>query len=115
MRTSTSTEDQDDRVQNFTPQGDATPAATNGRMTKAYRPSERRGWRAILIRQSTFDQLKDLMRAQDRSKKTLDLAGLADGFIGHMLSDPLLAEAGTAEGRNRKRDEILAAANEWAD
>jgi hypothetical protein len=115
MHTHTDPRDQDDLVQNAKSQWDAAPATTNGRTTKAVKSSERRGWKAILIRQTTFDELKELMRAQDRSKKTLDLAGLADGLIGHMLSDPLLAEAGTAEGRNRKRDEILAAANEWAD
>lgn len=105
----------DDIVQISKSQWENTPVTTIGRTTKVVKTQDRSGWKAVLIRQATFDQLKEQMKAQDRSKKTLDLAGLADGFIGHMLSDPLLAEAGTVEGRNRKRAEILAAANEWAE
>lgn len=105
----------DDIVQVSKTEWEATQATTIGKTTKVVKATERRGWKAVLIRQSTFEELKDLMKGQDKSKRALDLAGVADGMIGHMLSDPELAEAGIAEGRNRKRAEILAAAEEWAD
>ena len=114
METNLATKD-DDIVQISKTQWEATPATTIGKTTKVVKATERRGWRAVLIRQETFDQLKELMKQQDKSKRALDLAGIADGMIGHMLSDPELADAGVAEGRNRKRAEILAAAEEWAD
>ena len=56
-----------------------------------------------------------MLKNQDKSKRTLDLAGIADGMLGHMLSKPDMTEAGIAEGRARKRTEILAAADEWAE
>jgi hypothetical protein len=89
------------------------PAPT-GKAMKIARPGERRGWRAVLIRQQTFEQLKELMKSQS-GKRTLDLAGITDGIVAHGLSDPDRARAAIAEGRNRKREEFLAAANEWAD
>ena len=63
----------------------------------------------------TFDALKSVMKDQDKSKRTLDLAGIADGMLGHMLSDPDRTATGIAEGRFRKRAEIQAAADEWAE
>lgn len=94
---------------------ETTPTTTIGTTTKVVKPPERRGWRSILIRQETFDRLKDLMKKQDRSKKTLDLSGVADGVIAYVLLDPDRANAGVAEGRKRKRDEIIEAANQWAE
>ncbi len=105
----------DDVVQVSKSEWEATQATTIGKTTKVVKAAERRGWKAVLIRQSTFEELKELMKAQDKGKRSLDLAGIADGLIGHMLSTSELAEAGIVEGRNRKRAEILAAAAEWAD
>ena len=96
-------------------QWEATAATTIGKTTKVVKSPERRGWKAVLIRQDTFDALKNAMKDQDKSKRTLDLAGIADGMLGHVLSDPTTIEAGIAEGRARKRAEILAAADEWAE
>lgn len=105
----------DDIVEVSKIEWEATHATTIGKTTKVVKAPERRGWKAVLIRQSTFEELKELMKGQVKGKRALDLAGIADGLIGHMLSEPELAEAGVAEGRNRKRAEILAAAAEWAD
>ncbi len=96
-------------------QWEATAATTIGKTTKVVKSPERRGWKAVLIRQDTFDALKNAMRDQDKSKRTLDLSGIADGMLGHMLSDPDRTAAGIAEGRFRKRAEIQAAADEWAE
>ena len=105
----------DDLVQISKTQWEATAATTLGKTTKVVKSPERRGWKAVLIRQDTFDSLKNAMKDQDKSKRTLDLAGIADGMLGHVLSDPTTIEAGIAEGRARKRAEILAAADEWAE
>lgn len=115
MHTTNDTAPHDDLVEISRTEWESTPATTIGKTTKVVKPPERKGWRSVLVRQETFDQLKTLMKAQDKTRKTLDLAGIADGLVGHMLSDPVLAEVGIAEGRNRKRQEILAAANDWAD
>lgn len=112
---STNTTPQDDLIQISRMEWESTPATTIGKTTKVAKMTERRGWKSVLIRQNTFDRLKEAMKAQDKSKKTLDLAGIADGMIGRMLSDPALSEAGIAEGRARKREEILAAAKDWAN
>lgn len=112
---STNTASQDDLVQISKTEWESTPATTIGKTTKVAKMPERRGWKSVLIRQDTFDRLKEVMKAQDKGRRTLDLAGIADGMVGHMLSDPVLSEAGIAEGRARKREEILAAANDWAD
>ena len=105
----------DDLVQISKTEWEASSATTIGKTTKVVKPQERRGWKAVLIRQDTFDALKNAMKNQDKSKRTLDLAGIADGMLGHLLSDPDMTEAGIAEGRARKRAEILAAAEEWAE
>ncbi len=105
----------DDVVQISKSEWEASSATTIGKTTKVVKPQERRGWKAVLIRQETFDALKSAMKHQDKSKRTLDLAGIADGMLGHMLSNPDMTEAGIAEGRARKRAEILAAADEWAE
>ncbi len=104
-----------DVVQISKTQWEATAATTIGKTTKVVKSPERRGWKAVLIRQDTFDALKNAMRDQDKSKRTLDLSGIADGMLGHMLSDPDRTAAGIAEGRFRKRAEIQAAADEWAE
>ena len=105
----------DDVVQISKSEWEASPATTIGKTTKVVKSPERRGWKAVLVRQDTFDALKTVLKNQDKSKRTLDLAGIADGMLGHMLSKPDMTEAGIAEGRARKRTEILAAADEWAE
>jgi hypothetical protein len=90
-------------------------AATNGNTTKCARRRERPGWKAVLVRDGTFNKLKLLSKNQDNNKKQLDLAEIADGLIGHMLSNLELAKIGITEGRKRKREEFLAAAEDWAE
>lgn len=113
--TTESTTPSDDLVQISKTTWENTTATTIGRTTKVVKTRERHGWKAIVIRQNTFDQLKELMKGQDRSKKRLDLASLADGLLANLLKNRDMVEAGIAEGRARKRAEILAAANAWAD
>ena len=105
----------DDVVQISRSEWEASPATTIGKTTKVVKSPERRGWKAVLVRQDTFDALKTVFKNQDKSKRILDLAGITDGMLGHMLSNPLTIEAGVAEGRARKRAEILASADEWAE
>ena len=105
----------DDVVQISRSEWEASPATTIGKTTKVVKSPERRGWKAVLVRQDTFDALKTVFKNQDKSKRILDLAGITDGMLGNMLSKPDMTEAGIAEGRARKRTEILAAADEWAE